>query len=318
MPVPPSFASDAQRQLFAQWLEAQRVERRVSKGRLAAKLGHSSVQQVNKFLRGQMLPMPETLRSLCDEMGVQWLTACAQAGYYSEVLWALADMEALGFRWCRQDGVFPEGAQYRALGVLRIGDAMVTAAIEDQKFAGRYHLGSWTDVELPVHYDVEGVPAEEAARIKRSWEARSRGGAVIVPKPHAAAILIATAGFPRRGDIYKDGAAPYVVDVLENCSILADAARGLRPRKLPALLQLAEDVLRDKTVPLESRRPVAAEYMVAWADMICSRYTFYARLAVFEFWGEAGSSVSTLTPYIEMPRLKVAARPEPTIFAMQL
>lgn len=302
--------------MFATWLR-DRVERSmISKRRLAAAIGHDTTAHINKFLAGALLPMPETLRTLCDAMGAPYLTACANAGYYTEVLWALSDLEALGHAWRREDNTYPtEALEYRSLCVLKVNDVLITQAIQDLRIAARYQVGIYEAADLPVDYD-ENMSPESIAWHEHRRKFESRQTPFFVPTPHAVAILIAVAGFPRRGDIYKDGCATYAAELLESTEPLTEVARKQtrRPRVLPQLLRRANDILFDNTVTLDSRRVIAAEYIVHWADLINYGYTRYARLATHAYFGVAGSSESTITPEVQLPQILVASRPDPSVF----
>jgi hypothetical protein len=70
---------------------------------------------------------------------------------------------------------------------------------------------------------------------------------------------------------------------------------------------------------LNTGRGIPPEYIVIWATSICSHFTHFARLAGFNFWGEAGGHSWTkavvqqfgphgLSRLVEMPR--------PSAFAM--
>jgi hypothetical protein len=141
---------------------------------------------------------------------------------------------------------------------------------------------------------------------------------MIVPKPIGVAILLGALAFPRRGDIYKDGAREYRESLGRASHSLVISAKARRsekrvagrPKKLHYLLQRASDVLDDSRLPFDLKRPMAGEYIVAWADSICRTFTHYARLAAFEYWGEAGSEISNVTPFVKMPQFRKAELPE--------
>jgi hypothetical protein len=140
----------------------------------------------------------------------------------------------------------------------------------------------------------------------------------VVPKPIGLAILLGALAFPRRGDVYKEGARQYRESLGREAHNLVKAAKTLRsevkapgrPRKLYTYLQRACDILDDSRLAFDYTRPMAGEYVVAWADSICRPFTHYARLAAFEFWGEAGSEVTGVTSFTQMPQLRKAELPE--------
>jgi hypothetical protein len=159
-----------------------------------------------------------------------------------------------------------------------------------------------------------------------------------VPKPIAVAILLAVLAFPLRGDGYKEGAPEYrfnlgkAADALvrEATKLRAEVRQAGRPKNLHPRLQRACDALDDRGVPFNYRRPVAAEYVVTWADAICRDFSRYARLAAFDFWGEAGgrswsTTVARLyvapgkaadvripapSPFVQSPQQELADLPE--------
>jgi len=153
-------------------------------------------------------------------------------------------------------------------------------------------------------------------------------GRTIVPKPIAVAILLAALGFPLRGDGYKEGAPEYRYNlgkaagalVREATKLRAELRAAGRPKNLHSRLQRACDALDDRGVPFNYRRPVAAEYVVTWADALCRPFTRYARLAAFDFWGEAGGRSWTTTIgqlYTAPNEVKEVRIPVPSAFAMQ-
>ncbi len=310
MPIPPSYADGPQQAAFFEWLKDTVNKSAVSKTRLARALGHDTTQQINRFLRG-MLPMPETLKKLCEAMDVSWLGAFIRAGYYGEVLSILADLERLAVSWKSEDCVYPtDDRQFRSVGVIKINGISVIDALNQPKYRGRYHLGCYQEAPHEIHPD-EALPLEQAAFFKEQ-AANPRPVCCVVPKPMAVAIFIAVAGFARRGDIYKDGQSIYAANIIASAAPLIDLAIAKRSRRssLPPLLQKVLDALKDKQISLDMGRIIAAEFITSWADSLCRAYTYYARLAMFAYWGEAGSSVSTRTPYTQMPQIRIAKPPD--------
>ena len=213
------------------------------------------------------------------------------------------------------------------------------------EFTNRYIVGAWrvlehenVSVALPPIEVVPGgtfsitVP-RELERVEPSLKRESlivpeRTLFVVLPKPIAIALLLATLAFPLRGDGYKAGAPEYRYALSKAADTLVREARKLRtdvraagrPKNLHALLQRTCDALDDSRIPFNYRRPVAAEYVIMWADTICDRFTRLARLAAFDFWGEAGGHSWTLTPVRQynaagMPTM--VSMPRPSVFAMR-
>lgn len=320
MPVPPSYAPQNQRAAFAQWLSARLEASRVSKSKVAAALGHDTIQQLNKFLRAEILPMPLTLRRICRVIGVPWTEAYANAGYYGEILGALARLARLARIWAQEDHADPLPPSTH--GILRIGDTLAIEALAEQRYRKRYTIGSWEEAPMdpPPESDYEGASPEIAAIFKATYEHRSKHPttvSVVVPKPLAVAILIAIAGFPRRGDIYKSGAKSYAANLFAGTVDLVNLAECTVPHEfhLPALLQSADNALKDSELPFGLRRIIAAEYTVQWADHQCNMYAHIARLATHDYFGVAGSSVDNLTPEYQLPQIRRAVLPDLTEFS---
>ncbi len=213
------------------------------------------------------------------------------------------------------------------------------------EFTNRYIVGSWRElehrnvrVEFPPIEAVPGgtfsltVPGKldrvDSSRKRESLIVPEHTALVVMPKPIGIAILLATLAFPLRGDGYKEGAPEYRYDLGKASDGLAREARRLRtelraagrPKSLHVLLQRACDALDDGRIPFNYRRPIAAEYALMWADAICDRFTRFARLAAFDFWGEAGGHSWTLTavPQFNASGMgRMVSMPRPSAFAMR-
>jgi hypothetical protein len=157
------------------------------------------------------------------------------------------------------------------------------------------------------------IAPEHREFFKRFYEQESQEATTVwcfVPKPLGLAILIAVAGFPRRGDIYKSGADRYAADIFAASTTLIELAeQRVTTFSLPPLLRRAEDTLKDGALPFELRRIIAAEYTVKWADQECEFYTHIARLAALEYFGVAGSSMDNLAAEVQLPQLRPAKLP---------
>jgi transcriptional regulator with XRE-family HTH domain len=315
VPVAPTYASRDQLDAFAGWLNQKVLASDVSKSQIAGALGHDSIQQLNKFLRGDAVPMPATLRRICEIIGISWTEAFALVGFYGEILEILAKLSLLATQWLNEDNAEPRKPHLRH-GVGRIGKLLVRQALKQEKFERRYTIGNWVEPPglppteehlqsvLPEHRDAFRAFYEEDAQDPQSIYC-------VVPKPMALAILIAVVGFPRRGDIFKSGTDRYAADLFTaSLKLVEYAEETVKLYKLPPLLQLAEDALKDRTLEFELRRVVAAEYTVAWADAECSFYTHIARLAALEYFGVAGSSMDNITAESQLPQIRRATLPE--------
>jgi hypothetical protein len=315
VPIAPSYVARDQRQFFTQWLNDVVAASPMSKSQIAAALGHDTTQQLNKFLRGTVLPMPETLRTICDCIGVPWTMAYAHAGYYGEILGILALLSLLASKWLKEDGAQPDRANFRR-GVVRIGELSIWEAMQQPRTAARYTVGSWVEKPPlpPSEEDLEKFEPEHRENFRRFYKAESKQPRVVscfVPKPLGLAILIAVAGFSRRGDIYKSGTDRYAADIFASSTKLIELAERTVDRSytLPPLLRRAENVLKDRKLPFELRRVIAAEYVVSWADAESEFYTHIVRLAALEYFGVAGSSMDNLTPEMQLPHIRPATLP---------
>ena len=213
------------------------------------------------------------------------------------------------------------------------------------EFASRYIDAAWCQLEhravvvefppieivpggtfsMTAPYRLEDV---DSALKRESIHVPERNPHATLPKPIAIAILLATLAFPMRGDGYKEGAREYRYNLGNAADALVREAKRQRtniraagrPRGLHPLLQRACDELDDRRIPFNYRRPVAAEYVVIWANAICKPFTQYARLAAFEFWGEAGGkswSTTVIQVYEPPGRVRNVRVPVPSAFAMQ-
>jgi transcriptional regulator with XRE-family HTH domain len=316
MPKPASFASPEQLTYFVDWLEKARTAKGVSKSRLAAELGHGSIQHVNKILSGKVIPMPATIRVLCRVLDLSWPEAYSLAGYIEEIFFCLASLAQLSDAWRREDNTRPpieERSLFRSNGVLSIDGAPILGALRaDARLASRYIFGFWEEDNSKVEFVGETPPPEVIAFMNRD----RLHGAVCIPKPLAVAIVIVGAGFARRGDVWKDEYHTYAAEVLRDSAPLFELAESKRPKVLPPLLRLAYESLNDKRIGEGQRRLIAAEYVNAWIDSLSANYTHIVRLAAYCVWGEAGSRESTVTAFVQLPRIRIAQMP--TLESLQL
>jgi hypothetical protein len=292
---PPSYVGPDQTDTFAEWLEHERVRTVTTKRALSDAIGADGTHQVGLYLSGEVLPLPKTLRTICRVMGVPWFVAFARAGYYRQILVLLDDLVTLAQKWCQEDDVRPPfgGDSFRCHGILEIDGVPATEAIKDDVCARRYVFGSYTDTQSEMI-----VPC-------------------IVPKPLAIALYVGTAGFPRRGDVYKDGRSSYAAEVLEAAGEVVNLAdMPDDSRKPTGLLLEADYALASATLSFDERRTIAGEYVTAWCDRQCQAYTHYARLATFSRLGEAGSSQSTVSAYTVLPEIRIAECPDPGAFRL--
>jgi len=302
--------------MFGNWL---RERCNIPTRQLARALGkgyRDGASYVRKLFQGKVRPAPGTVKKLCVALGINWPSAFMAAGYYEELFVMLEDLRWLGEQWCAEDKVHPWGDyrwEFRSTGVLKINGTFVRELLSTAHFQQRYHIGTYIEDNTPP----DPVPEQ----FKLFYSMPQRSDSVVLPKPTAASIFIATSGFPRRGDVYKDGSSTYAANLLEEVTPLIDRARQSRPTQrrhgriaLSPLLASACAAFEDDSVSVGNRRIISSEYVVDWADQLCTPYTYYARLAAYAVWGEGGSSVSTITPYTQMPQIRVANLPNPALF----
>jgi hypothetical protein len=315
------------------WLQSEREQREMSRKELARRIWPNSAEtattsQIKRYetvVRDELgrptqvtLPAPDTLRKIARELQLSWLDAFARAGYYHEILEALAALVALAKVWLDEDKAFESDAvSFRSIGVTMLGGRIVWDALDDPYYAARYIMGTY--VEQPPERVVDFVPPpemdEETAKQMRSFlEAQGqqpRPWHYVVPKPMALAILVVASGFPRRGDVWKAGADTYASRLLASATALVNIAeQQVGKVRLAGNLLRADEVLKDAQLALDSRRVIAAEHLIRWADDVCQGYTHYARLASMDLFGVAGSTTLNFTPEAWLPQIRVATLPD--------
>lgn len=326
-----SYADLEQRVFFARWLAAAVQRSPLTRKEIARRLWPDSAESATthpiklytevRIVEGQppkvSLPAPQTLRALCDLLGLSWTEAFGLAGYYRELLQAIADLADLGYQWIAEDSGEDLSPQFHFDGLQSLGSVGIEEALELPQYAERYVRGAWE--EGPFGYysppePPEGSDPQAQSTFFNEWlranSDKVRCVTAVIPKPLAIAILIAVAGFPRRGDLYKDGSPSYAAELSKAAGWLVEAAQERsRLRGLPPLLQRADDALRDRNLKLDPKRVIAAEYTVAWADRQCAVYTHVARLGAMARFGVAGSSESTQNGEEILPDLRRALLP---------
>jgi hypothetical protein len=211
-------------------------------------------------------------------------------------------------------------------------------------FDARYIVGSWCELEHElVQADfapMEAAPGETTSlTIPSTFNARSISAThapIIIPdryvyacapKPIGVAILISTLAFPLRGDSYKDDVEAYRLELAKAAGTVAALAWELRSsqrsrgrrKSLHPMLQRVIQSLDDPSIPFNFRRSMAAEYALIWADSLCKQFTHYARLASFEFWGQAGGrswTTEDIREYVDTGQFRNVRAARPSVFAM--
>src|SRR5215469_3430089 len=188
MPIVKTYLLEPEWRDFARWLDAERMQRGVSRRTIARALNQDTTHVVTEYLDGKRLITPDVLRIIVGAIGIQWPVAVVRGGYYEEIFGILSDLCWLGERWCDEDDVYPwsrERSSFRTLGVCRIAGAPVGEALKTEKYGSRYHAGTYIE-EVEV---VGEIPPE----LRHYDQDRERKTTSIVPKPMAVAILVATA-----------------------------------------------------------------------------------------------------------------------------
>jgi transcriptional regulator with XRE-family HTH domain len=311
------------------WLRAERERQGLSRKELARRVWPNSAEsvttaQIKRYetverdgvgrpINEVTLPAPDTLRKICAELGIPWTVGFVNAGYYRQILELLVGLVELGFSWINEDGGFPDESaerSFRSMGITRIGGKVVWDALLEPHYGARYIQGEIVEPPLPTEPEFdENIPLE----VRQRFEADSRetkSWAYVVPKPMALALLIVAAGFPRRGDVWKNGVNVYAAHLLEASMPLIERAESVRTKKLSGHILRADRSLQDTSLSLDSRRLVAAEHLIAWADDVCQGYTHYARLASMYLFGVAGSTEEAMTPEAWLPHIRQAKLPD--------
>ncbi len=337
----PTWLDAVGRRQAGAWLSERIEASGLSKRAVLAKLGYEGgTNRLNAYLEGQQFPTPEMLRKLCAAVGAPYLEGVAHYGYYREVVRIIDDLVWFGEQWLEEDDArgttgitnHREWTRLRSieqLGVLLFGDQHVSDVWDQAWFMSRYHVACWVEPEQDVRRETYTMHAQEGGggvavvdlkqppervEIVREPERRVY---VVLPKPIALSILLVVLLFPRRGDMFKEGARDYALRLWAVSNALVEAAKKNRygakrigrPKNLTQHLQGVLDTLDDNRLPFNDRRIIASEYAIAWADSICNRYTHIARLAAFCIWGEAGSSMNNQTAFGIMPQRRLAELP---------
>jgi hypothetical protein len=212
------------------------------------------------------------------------------------------------------------------------------------EFTNRYIVGAWRELEhrnVRIEFPpIEAVPGGtfsltvpqrlelvDTSLRRESLIVPEHTVFIVVPKPIGIALLLATLAFPLRGDGYKEGAPEYrydlgkaADDIVRQARVLRRESRAVgRPKSLHPLLQRTCEALDDRSIPFNYRRAVAAEYVLAWSDTTCRRFTHFARLAAFDFWGEAGGhswTTAVVPQYNAYGTARQIREPRPSIFSM--
>jgi transcriptional regulator with XRE-family HTH domain len=320
-----------QRAHFVTWLKAEREKRGISRKQLARLVWPKATEATTARIKAYetvkvdengrpihvMMPSPDTLRKISDALKMPWPSTFTFAGYYHEILEALAALAELGKRWLEEDGVvtdLPTALTFRSVGVHRLGEYTVWHALKNPYYQNRYIPGTIRqDLRKSIESQTVGHSSEQVAesmqRALQRHDALFDRFSYVVPKPMAVTILVIASGFPRRGDILKSGVDIYAVRLLEAATPLLEYAQRVAKVKLSGGVRRADDVLRDVQLPIDGRRVVAAEHLISWADGICQGYTHYARLASMEYFGVAGSTIDNITPEYQLPQIRRARLP---------
>lgn len=298
--------------------------------------------RLNSYIAGMRRPTAKTLRAICENSGIAYLEAVRQFGYYGEYINALDDLVWLGEEWLEKDdaggrrNAEARVESLRFVGLLFWRGAIINhETLSDKEFLARCTAGVWHEEAHPgvrvTYPPVEVQPGTTVTmnvprrldfvnpRLKReAITVPEQTVWTVLPKPIALAITLAVLMFPRRGDVYKDETLPYLQLLLPRADSMIEEAAALRakakkvgrPKALHPLLGRTLETLTDHTVDFLHRRVIAAEYTIPWVDSLCQPFTEYVRLASFAYWGEAGSSVSTVTEFVDRPQRRKAALPD--------
>lgn len=329
----PTYLSKAEWAVAGAWLEKTVVDRGLTSRQVLVGIRYEGgTGRLRAIFKGEQLPTPDTLRSICDITGAPYLEAVAQYGYYREFIALLDRLVCLGEQWLEDDdarggtlgsdGKPPSRLQSLLYtGVLHWnGRPLMNTSTPPSMFLGRYTVASWDEpehaVERHTYPPIDVIPGSTTTLVlnpsikRETLLAPPQRHVAVLPKPIALAIMFAILTFQRRGDVYKDEALDYrqrlyaPADALVTLAEQHSASRTVGRPKLPhPLLRRTQEALSDRILSFEERRVVAAESAVSWARDLCRPFTAFAQFAAFEELGEAGSSVSTATLYRVSPQL---------------
>jgi len=254
------------------WLDAERRERGMSLRDVAKILGYRNADRVGKYFRQQIVAGPHLVRRLARAVGVSPIEALWSSHYFGAVFEYLDQLYRLGWAWMRDDHVGLDQAS-------------------GAHFLTYYATRGVSNFE---GIDIEEPPLDIAQRYHKA-EINNTAGvfrSVSLPKPMACAIFLAVAMFPRRGDVSRAAVLGFLRD-------LAQAADDMLPyaevAKVPAHLyrmrrplELAEKILPWRVFG-KARLSIAAEYVHHWCDTVCTGYTDFARVALYEAGGFVGT-----------------------------
>jgi hypothetical protein len=250
-----------------QWLQDEREQRDLSYREIGRRLGHSNGERARAYLTMRIVPGPDIVRRLAVAIGVSPIDALWIAGYQDAVFEYFRSLYRLGWAWMREDQV----------GL-------------DPSRGASFLLTHW-DPEIPE--DLSGVPARFADRYHCASFYNEVGTyrTVVLPKPMACAIILATGLFVRRGDVLRAS----VEDQIRSLSLIASnmlpaAEIAPVPKQIDYQLPFKEiqRILPRGFTDRQTKLALISEYVQDWCNTACLGYAQYARLALYEHGGFVG------------------------------
>jgi hypothetical protein len=298
------------------WLEAEREDRGVTKRAIARHFGHKNATRIGQYLRGEIVAGPEVVRGLAEAIGVSPVEALWRAGYQGAFFHELVELQKLAWVWCREDGVHLDSSD----GVFFFNSPVVTPQSDGSN-------------DAPVSLNVT-PQREDAFHAPDSLRHRYHTGTiynynengrrifreVTVPRPLAAAIIIAVGYFPRRGDLLTPTAIDFASEVASAAGPMIFESQRARYRGqrvvVPQVLKRAELISPERWLTPATRAALMAEYVHCWANMTSHRYAEYARLAMYEKGGSMPFEHTSKPEFNDIWMYQTADLPDVTEIAL--
>ena len=175
-----------QRRTSALWLKDKREQKHISRKELARRIWPKATEATTARIKAYetverdedgrpthvMLPSSNTLRAISEVLELPWPSTFTFAGYYHEILEALAALAELGKRWLQEDGVVIDRASelnFRSLGVRHFGEHSVWHALKNRAIETVISLGRLSSTFSGATKAKALRPA--ASRSLRKWAA---------------------------------------------------------------------------------------------------------------------------------------------------
>ncbi len=272
MPLANSFLSEQEKCDFGMWLTKQLSACNISKKSLSKALRESaeSTAELNRYLKGQVLPLPKTVRTLAKYLNIPASTALLRAGYLTELIDELPSLLAIGKAYCDEDGLDFEQC---------IKPDAMQRYLSIDRYLGGCQSSKSSDQESPPIGILLPVTSDEKIRPL---------GRFVIPWPTVSATYLAVEGFPLRSETRR-AEASFFLSISRPDTIK-------RPGRPPIQLTLAKKILGAKNISKEVKRAAAGEFVRSWIMGECKDF---AKTVVLGIYGHSTSSLASLTFYPE-------------------